>query len=66
MIEARAVAQAVLLRIVNGRRCAERLCFRPGEIIRILYAPHAPSLSLADPVRSERMAVVATGGYAPD
>src|SRR5882724_2498306 len=39
MIEARAVAQAVLLQDRHGRRCAERLCFVQDEIIRILYAP---------------------------
>src|SRR5260370_8448044 len=39
MIQARAVAQAVLLQDRHGRRCAERLCFVQDEIIRILYAP---------------------------
>src|SRR3981081_2453003 len=38
MMEARAVAQAVLLKDRPGRRCAERLCFVQDEIIRILYA----------------------------
>src|SRR5580700_6991646 len=38
MIEARAVAQAVLLKDRHGRRCAERLCFVQDEIIRILFA----------------------------
>src|SRR5580704_14042238 len=64
MFEARAVAQAVLLKDRHGRRCAERLSFVQDEIIRILYAAatrhlyHSPT-----PSGAERMAVVATGGY---
>src|ERR1700712_2077924 len=38
MMEARAVAQAILLKDRHGRRCAERLCLVQDEIIRILYA----------------------------
>ena len=38
MIEARAVAQAVLLKDRHGRRCAERLSFVQDEIIRILFS----------------------------
>src|ERR1700733_9722131 len=37
MLEARATAQAVLLKDRHGRRCAERLCFVQDEIIRILF-----------------------------
>src|SRR5512140_2649146 len=64
MIEARAVAQAVLLRDRHGRRCAERLCFVQDEIIRILFSAATRHL-YRSPIRSgaERMAVVATGGY---
>src|SRR5471030_1244923 len=64
IIEARAVAQALLLKDRHGRRCAERLSFVQDEIIRILYAAatrhlyHSPM-----PSGAERMAVVATGGY---
>src|SRR4030088_3710163 len=64
MMEARAVAQAVLLKDRHGRRCAERLCFVQDEIIRILFSAatkhlyHSPTPSGAD-----SMAVVATGGY---
>src|SRR5258706_9895976 len=64
MAEARAVAQAVLLRDRHGRRCAERLCFVQDEIIRILFSAatrhlyHSPT-----PSGAERMAVVATGGH---
>src|SRR4030081_121618 len=64
MIEARAVAQAVLLKDRHGRRCAERLCFVQGEIIRILYAAATRHLYRSPiPSGAERMAVVATGGY---
>src|SRR3979490_3640370 len=50
MIQARAVAQAVLLQDRHGRRCAERLCFVKDEIIRILYPPaHGPLLARPDP-----------------
>jgi [protein-PII] uridylyltransferase len=62
--EARARAEALLLKDRHGRRCAERLCQMQDDIIRILfeftgtvlYPPRVPS-------EAERMAVVATGGY---
>src|SRR5665213_367805 len=64
MIEARAVAQQVLLKDRHGRRCAERLCFVQDEIIRILYAASTRHLYRSPiPSGAERMAVVATGGY---
>src|SRR5713101_5804152 len=64
MIQARAVAQAVLLQDRHGRRCAERLCFVQDEIIRILYAAATRHLYRSPiPSGAERMAVVATGGY---
>src|ERR1700755_1845534 len=64
MIEARAVAQKVLLKDRHGRRCAERLCFVQDEIIRILYAAATRHLYRSPiPSGAERMAVVATGGY---
>src|SRR6201986_1781147 len=64
MIEARAVAQAVLLRDRHGRHCAERLCFVQDEIIRILFAAATKHLYRSPiPSGAERMAVVATGGY---
>src|SRR5512132_4398444 len=64
MIEARATAQAVLLKDRHGRRCALRLCFMQDEIIRILYSAATRHLyrSLV-PSGAEGMAVVATGGY---
>src|SRR5580692_1455606 len=64
MIEARAVAQAVLLKDRHGRRCAERLCFVQDEIIRVLFAAATRHLYHSPiPSGAERMAVVATGGY---
>src|SRR5215213_11322140 len=64
MIEARAVAQAVLLKDRHGRHCAERLCFVQDEIIRILYSAATRHLYRSPvPSGAERMAVVATGGY---
>src|SRR3978361_762923 len=64
MMEARAVAQAVLLKDRHGRRCAERLCFVQDEIIRILYAAATRHLYRSPiPSGAERMAGVATGGY---
>src|SRR3979490_2888154 len=64
MIQARAVAQAVLLQDRHGRRCAERLCFVQDEIIRILYSAATRHLYRSPiPSGAERMAVVATGGY---
>src|SRR6476661_9595906 len=64
MIEARATAQAVLLKDRHGRRCAERLCFVQDEIIRILFSAATRHLYRSPiPSGAERMAVVATGGY---
>src|ERR1700753_2544284 len=64
LIEARKVAQAILLKDRNGRRCAERLCFVQDEIIRILFATATRHLYRSPvPSGAERMAVVATGGY---
>src|SRR6187399_921481 len=51
MIEARATAQAVLLRDRHGRHCAERLCFVQDEIIRMLYAAATRHL-YRSPIRS--------------
>src|SRR3977135_2746809 len=64
LIEARATAQAVLLKDRHGRRCAERLCFVQDEIIRMLFAAATRHLYHSHiPSGAERMAVVATGGY---
>jgi [protein-PII] uridylyltransferase len=64
LARAREAAQAQLLKDRHGRRCAERLCDVQDEIIRILFNAatrhlyHSPT-----PSDSERMAVIATGGY---
>jgi len=63
-IQARAIAQEVLLKDRHGRRCAERLCFIQDEIIRLLFAAATRHLYRSPvPTGAERMAVVATGGY---
>src|SRR5687767_14279091 len=60
----RAAAQAQLLKDRHGRRCAERLCYLTDAIIGLLFEGATRHLykSLV-PSDSERMAVVATGGY---
>ena len=60
----RQLAQAQLLKDRHGRRCAERLCSLHDEIIGLLYEVATRRLykSLV-PSDSERMAIVATGGY---
>src|SRR4051812_16618913 len=64
MFDARAAAQATLLKDRHGRRCAERLCFVQDEIIRILFSAATQHLYKSPvPSGAERMAVVATGGY---
>jgi [protein-PII] uridylyltransferase len=64
LAESRAEAERLLLKDRQGGHCAARLCEVQDEIIRIIYrfaAHHLyPSQSRSD---SERMAVVATGGY---
>src|ERR1700744_3208668 len=64
LIEARKVAQAILLKDRHGRRCAERLCRLQDDIIGVLYdfaVRHLyPPQTASD---AEHMAVVATGGY---
>ncbi|HEY8332445.1 MAG TPA: [protein-PII] uridylyltransferase [Tardiphaga sp.] len=62
--KAKEAAEAVLLIDRHGRRCAERLCFVQDEIIRMLYAAATRHLYRSSiPSASERMAVIATGGY---
>jgi [protein-PII] uridylyltransferase len=60
----REVAQAQLLKDRHGRRCAERLCSMHDDIIGLLFEAATKHLykSLV-PSDSERMAIVATGGY---
>ncbi|MBY0382132.1 MAG: [protein-PII] uridylyltransferase [Xanthobacteraceae bacterium] len=61
---ARDVAQAQLLKDRHGRRCAEKLCTVHDEIVRVLFAAAVTHLYHSHtPSDSERMAIVATGGY---
>src|SRR5262245_20043560 len=61
---ARDVAQAQLLKDRHGRRCAENLCTVHDEIIRVLFNAATTHLYRSHtPSDSERMAIVATGGY---
>src|SRR4029078_6147467 len=60
----RTQAEQSLLRDRQGRRCAERLCFMMDEIIRVLFEFVTAHLYPSEnPSDSERMAIVATGGY---
>ena len=64
LTESRRVAEERLLADRHGRRCAEGLCFVQDEIIRLLYDFATKRLyPSVNPSDSERMAVVATGGY---
>jgi [protein-PII] uridylyltransferase len=62
--EARQEAERLLLTDRRGRLCAERLCDVQDEVIRILYEFAVNHLYPSEnPSDSERMAIVATGGY---
>ncbi len=64
LAEGRNHAEQALLNDRQGRRCAERLCFMTDEIIRILFEFVTTHLYPSEnPSDSERMAIVATGGY---
>src|SRR5580693_8117403 len=64
LTQARARAEALLLKDRHGRRCAERLCQMQDEIIRILFEFAANELyPTRVPSEAEHMAVIATGGY---
>jgi [protein-PII] uridylyltransferase len=64
LVRARDVAQAELLAERHGRRTAERLCALHDAIIRILYIAATRHLYRSPtPSDSERMSIVATGGY---
>src|ERR1044072_4407501 len=56
-------AEQLLMQDRHGRACAERLCLMQDEIIRILYDLTVSIYRSTTPSDSERMAVVATGGY---
>jgi len=62
--DGRAKAEQLLLKDRHGRRCAERLCRMEDEIIRIVFEFARKHLyPTQNPSDTERMAVVATGGY---
>src|SRR5882757_4439763 len=63
LAEGRAGAEKLLLKDRHGCTCAERLCAMQDDIIRLLYDLAAALYRSAAPSDSERMAVVATGGY---
>jgi len=59
----RAAAEQMLLADRHGRACAERICVMQDEIIRLIYDLVGKLYRSLTPSDSERMAVVATGGY---
>src|SRR5436190_9204351 len=63
LAEGRRAAEQLLMQDRHGRKCAERLCAMQDDIIRMLYDLAAVLYHSAAPSDSERMAVVATGGY---
>jgi len=63
LAQGRAVAEELLLKDRHGRTCAERLCTMQDDIIRMLYDLAAGLYRSSTRSDSERMAVVATGGY---
>src|SRR6187455_3379498 len=64
LTDGRAKAEQLLLKDRHGRRCAERLCRMEDEVIHILFEFARKHLYPSEnPSESERMAIVATGGY---
>src|SRR5687767_2361192 len=63
LAKGRAGAEQMLLKDRHGRTCAERLCHMQDDIIRMLYELVGTLYRSSTPSDSERMAVVATGGY---
>ena len=60
----RANAEKLLLKDRQGRRCAERLCAMQDDILRVLFEFVLKHLYPSqNPSESERMAIIATGGY---
>lgn len=60
----RVTAEKLLLMDRQGRRCAERLCAMQDDIIHVLFEFVVKHLYPSEtPSESERMAIVATGGY---
>src|SRR5947209_14702554 len=63
LAEGRRAAEQMLLADRHGRTCAERLCLMQDHIIRVLHELTVQLYRSTTPSDSERMAVVATGGY---
>src|SRR5256885_4033982 len=63
LAEGRAAAEQLLMQGRHGRACAERLCVMQDEVIRLIYDLVSKLYRSLTPSDSERMAVVATGGY---
>src|ERR1044071_2328363 len=63
LAEGRRTAEQQLMRDRHGRTCAGQLCIMQDEIIRLLYDLTVRLYRSTMPSDSERMAVVATGGY---
>jgi [protein-PII] uridylyltransferase len=63
LAQGRAAAERMLLKDRHGRACAERICVMQDEIIRLIFDLVAKLYRSLTPSDSERMAVVATGGY---
>ncbi|MFI5015808.1 MAG: [protein-PII] uridylyltransferase [Hyphomicrobiales bacterium] len=64
LAEGRAEAERILIDRIDGRGCAAHLCAAMDRLIETAYDFAANELYPADnPSTSERMAVVATGGY---
>jgi [protein-PII] uridylyltransferase len=63
LAQGRAAAEEMLLKDRHGRACAERICVMQDEIIRLIHDLVAKLYRSLTPSDSERMAVVATGGY---
>src|SRR5882724_11456462 len=63
LAQGRAGAEKLLLKDRHGRTCAERLCAMQDDIIRMLYDLAAAIYHSSAPSDSERMVVIATGGY---
>src|SRR6187200_3209476 len=64
LADGRKHAEQLLLKDRQGRRSAERLCFMMDAVIRVLFEFVIRHLYPSEnPTESERMAIVATGGY---
>jgi [protein-PII] uridylyltransferase len=63
LAQGRAAAEEMLLKDRHGRACAERICLMQDEIIRLIFDLVAKLYRSLTPSDSERMTVVATGGY---